>query len=96
MYDGGMSERAASYGTGATGGRRDAGAQAWDGEAIRALRTHLGDTQAAFAARLGTTQQLVSDWERGRHVPRGMTRRLLGRVAEEQGYYATPPLPDRR
>ena len=95
MYSPGVSERAATYGAGAGGRGPDAEAYAWDGEAIRALRTHLGDTQAAFAARLGTTQQLVSDWECGRHVPRGMTRRLLSRVAEEQGYYAAPPTADR-
>jgi len=58
---------------------------------VRQLRSHLGDTQAAFAERLGTTQQMVSGWERARHEPRGMTRRLLQRVAEEHGYYATPP-----
>lgn len=37
---------------------------------LRALRDRLGMTQAALAARLGTMQGRVSDWERGtRPVP---------------------------
>lgn len=59
----------------------------WRPELIRALRVRLGDSQEAFAARLGTRQQTVSEWERGASAPRRMARRLLRMVAEEQGVY---------
>lgn len=82
-----MSERAGAYRTDG-GGDGDA---AWGGEAaaerVRALRRRLGETQAAFAERLGTNQQTVSEWERGARRPRRMARRLLTLVAERSGAY---------
>ena len=68
----------------------------WEGVRVRALRGHLGETQAAFADRLGTNQQTVSGWERGARRPRRMARRLLHLVAEQAAFYsadapATPP-----
>jgi transcriptional regulator with XRE-family HTH domain len=39
-------------------------------ELIRAARTEAGLTQAALAKRLGTTQPVVSRWERGGDEPR--------------------------
>ena len=57
------------------------------GRGVRGLRRHLGETQAAFADRLGTNQQTVSEWERGARRPRRMARRLLHLVAEQAGYY---------
>lgn len=59
----------------------------WDGPRIRRLRASLGDSQEAFAARLGTRQQTVSEWERGASRPRRMAERLLGMLAEEHGAY---------
>ena len=59
----------------------------WDGARVRRLRGHLEATQAQFAARLGTRQQTVSEWETGASRPRGMSRRLLRLVAEEAGFY---------
>ena len=59
----------------------------WDAARIRRLRTRLGDSQEAFAARLGTRQQTVSEWERGASRPRRMAQRLLRLLAEEQGLY---------
>jgi DNA-binding transcriptional regulator YiaG len=73
-----MTEQPPGYGT---------SADDWRPEHIRALRVHLGDSQEAFAARLGTRQQTVSEWERGASAPRRMARRLLRLVAEEQGVY---------
>lgn len=65
--------------------RRDDG---WaSGRDVRRLRRHLGETQAAFADRLGTNQQTVSEWERGARRPRRMAQRLLHLVAEQAGYY---------
>jgi len=66
---------------------------AWDGPRIHRLRTALGDSQQAFADRLGTRQQTVSEWERGTSHPRRMARRLLQLIAEEHGVYETPASP---
>ena len=41
----------------------------WHPHEIRALRRALGLTQDAFARRLCTTQQTVSEWEIGKHRP---------------------------
>jgi DNA-binding transcriptional regulator YiaG len=59
----------------------------WDAERVRGLRRHLGESQAAFAERIGTRQQTVSEWETGTSAPRRMSRRLLHLVAEEHGFY---------
>jgi len=37
----------------------------WNGKLIKALRLHMGLTQAEFAERLGVYQQTVSQWETG-------------------------------
>ena len=55
----------------------------WDGERVKALREHLGMTQAEFAAELGVLQQTVSLWERGYHSPKGASARLLTLLAEK-------------
>ena len=68
-------------------GDRDLRTDAWSPDAIRGLRDHLGDTQQAFAGRLGTRQQTVSEWERSSSRPRRMAQRLLHMVAEESGFY---------
>jgi DNA-binding transcriptional regulator YiaG len=60
---------------------------AWDASSIRALRDHLGMTQQELADELGARQQTVSEWETGRYRPRGVSARLLERVAEEKGFY---------
>ena len=82
-----MSEEPAEYRP--DQGREDRGAGGeWEGgRGVRRLRRHLGETQAAFADRLGTNQQTVSEWERGARSPRRMARRLLHLVAEQAGYY---------
>lgn len=67
--------------------------RAWDGERVRELRAALGDSQHAFAQRLGTRQQTVSEWERGARRPRRMAQRLLALLAEEHGVYAVAPEP---
>lgn len=68
--------------------RPPADAGPWDAEGVRRLRTHLGETQAGLADRLGTRQQTVSEWETGASTPRRMSRRLLHLVAEASGFYA--------
>ena len=54
----------------------------WDSEHIRALRRHLGLTQRELADTLGTRQQTISEWEKGRYKPRGASCTLLSIVAE--------------
>ena len=51
-------------------------------ELVRTARTEAGLTQAALAARLGTTQSVVSRWERGDDEPRLST---LQRIAQACG-----------
>ena len=82
-----MSEQAGEYGTGQYGSGQPRGEQWASGRRVRRLRRHLGETQAAFADRLGTNQQTVSEWERGARQPRRMARQLLHLVAEQAGYY---------
>ncbi len=54
----------------------------WSPEEVRALRLHLGLTQDEFSEHLGTRQQTVSEWEVGKHRPRGASRMLLSVIAE--------------
>jgi DNA-binding transcriptional regulator YiaG len=54
----------------------------WDGEKIRALRSHLKLTQNEMAEQLGTRQQTISEWEKGMYCPRGASSTLLSIVAE--------------
>ena len=58
----------------------------WDGDAIRALRAHLGVTQSELAEELGVRQQTVSEWETGVYQPRGASVTLLGMVAERASF----------
>jgi DNA-binding transcriptional regulator YiaG len=55
----------------------------WDGEAIRALRVHMGMSQSKFADVLGVRQQTVSEWEKGTYTPTRSTGKHLTRVAKE-------------
>ena len=54
----------------------------WDAEQVRALRSHLGLTQAELADELNVRQQTVSEWETGQYRPRGASERMLSVVAE--------------
>jgi DNA-binding transcriptional regulator YiaG len=58
----------------------------WDAGRVRALRQHLGLTQAALSSELGVRQQTVSEWETGVYCPRGAAARLLRIVAERAGF----------
>ncbi len=61
-------------------------ARPWDARRVRALRRHLGLSQDALAAELGSRQQTVSEWETGRYQPRGASATLLGIIAERAGF----------
>jgi len=58
----------------------------WDSKNIKALRTHLGLTQQGLADTMGTRQQTISDWEKDRYRPRGVSITLLNIVAEQAGF----------
>jgi putative transcriptional regulator len=58
----------------------------WDGNRIRALRRHLGLTQKEMAARLGTRQQTISEWEQNAYQPRGASVTVLSIVADRSGF----------
>ena len=74
------------------GNRQQGNRPQWDGEHVRALRSHLGLTQRELAGRLGTRQQTISEWEKGMYQPRGASSTLLSIVAERAKfeYDATP------
>ncbi|MEB3355440.1 MAG: helix-turn-helix transcriptional regulator [Synechococcales bacterium] len=71
--------------------QRIAGEIVWTREAIRALRHHMGLTQAVFAQHLGVRRQTVSEWENGVYEPERSTAKLLQFVAKEAAF--TPPEP---
>jgi len=62
----------------------------WDAGRVRALRRHLGLSQAALSSELGVRQQTVSEWETGLYRPRGAAARLLTLVAERAGFAYAP------
>ena len=73
-----MSEQAEGYRAG------------WSAAEVRALRKHLGASQDRLAEEMGVRQQTVSEWETGRHLPRGASLRLLGMIAERAGFEYVP------
>jgi hypothetical protein len=46
----------------------------WDGDLVRALRDHMGVSQAQLAETLGVRQQTISEWENA-SIPTRATRR---------------------
>jgi DNA-binding transcriptional regulator YiaG len=63
-----------------------AGKPRWNASRIRALRRHLGLTQTQMAARLGTRQQTISEWEKDVYQPRGASLTVLSIVADSSGF----------
>ncbi len=60
----------------------------WNGALIKALRRHMGMTQAEFAEKLGVYQQTVSQWEKGAYEPTRATSKYLTLVAQQAGFKA--------
>ena len=58
----------------------------WNQELIKAMRLHLGLTQAEFADQLGVRQQTVSEWETGIYPPSRSKSKYLSLVAEQAGF----------
>ena len=62
--------------------RHEGGEIIWDGEAIKALRAHMGLNQLQLAEALGVRQQTVSEWEPGVYAPSRAMSKYLMLVAE--------------
>ncbi len=58
----------------------------WTGDLIKALRLHMGITQAEFAETLGVRQQTVSEWETNAYVPTRASSKHLMLVAEQASF----------
>ena len=58
----------------------------WDAELVKALRHHMGLSQADFAKQLAIRQPTVSEWETGVYAPKRSTSKLLMMVAEQAGF----------
>ena len=50
---------------------------------VKAIRTKLEMTQAAFAEAFGVSVATVRNWEQGRRIPRGPARVLLNIIEQE-------------
>lgn len=59
---------------------------AWNQQRIKALRKHMGMTQAELAEEMQVRQQTISDWEQGHHIPHRSTQRMLSLIAERAGF----------
>lgn len=66
--------------------RRQQGQLLWDAELVKALRQHMGLSQAEFARELGVRQPTISEWETGAYEPKRSTSKLLSFVAERAGF----------
>ncbi|MGF1538568.1 MAG: helix-turn-helix domain-containing protein [Elainellaceae cyanobacterium] len=64
------------------------GAVIWRRDAVRALRKHMGLTQAKFAQELGVRRQTVSEWENGVYDPDRAMTKFLGLVAKQADFPA--------
>jgi len=58
----------------------------WNSELIKALRLHMGLTQAEFAKQLGVRQATVSEWENGLYEPTRSKSKHLELVAQTVGF----------
>ena len=58
----------------------------WDGDLVRALRDHMGISQAQLAETLGVRQQTISEWENSVYAPTRATSKFLSLVAEQAGF----------
>ena len=58
----------------------------WDGQAVLALRRHMGLNQAGLAEVLGVRQQTVSEWERGSYAPTRARSKHLSLIAEKAAF----------
>ncbi|MEZ4646851.1 MAG: helix-turn-helix domain-containing protein [Chloroflexota bacterium] len=58
----------------------------WNADLVKALRHHMGLSQAEFARELGVRQPTISEWETGAYTPKRSTSKLLTLIAEQAGF----------
>jgi DNA-binding transcriptional regulator YiaG len=58
----------------------------WNAQLIKALRQHIGLTQAEFAQKLGVRQATVSQWENSVYEPTLATSKYLTLIAKQAGF----------
>lgn len=66
--------------------QRDGSIVLWNADLVKALRHHMGLSQAEFARELGVRQPTISEWETGVYEPKRSTSKLLTLVAEQAGF----------
>lgn len=66
--------------------QRDGDNVMWTGDLVRALRYHMGYSQAEMAEELGVRQQTISEWETGAYQPKRSTSKYLTLVAERANF----------
>lgn len=66
--------------------RREGEIVMWNGAMIKALREHMGLSQAEFARELGVRQPTVSEWETGAYAPKRSSSKLLMLIAERADF----------
>jgi DNA-binding transcriptional regulator YiaG len=76
-----------NFPTGSKMARKGARKVKWSPQSIRDLRERYGESQPAFAPRLGITVEALRVWEQGKGIPGGSAQLLLDRLQEdaEQG-----------
>jgi DNA-binding transcriptional regulator YiaG len=66
--------------------RKEGNSYRWGSESLKALREHLGASQADLAKLLGVRQQTVSEWETGMYAPTRARSNHLTLVAERADF----------
>jgi DNA-binding transcriptional regulator YiaG len=66
--------------------RKEGNSYRWGSESVKALREHLGVSQADLAKLLGVRQQTVSEWETGMYAPTRARSNHLTLVAERADF----------
>ncbi len=59
----------------------------WNSELIKALRRHMGLTQAELAQQIGVRQATVSEWEKGIRTPNRAMSKYLTIVSKQAEFY---------
>ncbi len=66
--------------------RRERGHLLWNGAMVKALRQHMGVSQAELADQLGMRQQTISEWEVGKYEPSRASSKFLTLIAERVAF----------
>jgi DNA-binding transcriptional regulator YiaG len=66
--------------------KREGDTVLWNSDLIKALRFHMGLSQAQLAEELGVRQQTISEWETGVYAPKRAMSKYLTMIAERAGF----------